>query len=86
MVSTPTMVQMRKKRMSKRPKFRRSFCRSTVAATVVVSRVSVIRGAPGGQQGDNKGTGRHIRVTNDSAVFPIGDAGGLAVNAHDELV
>ena len=54
MVSTPTIVQMRKKRMSKRPKWRCSFCRSTVAATVVVSRVSVIRSAPGSQQGDKQ--------------------------------
>ena len=51
MVSTPTMVQIRKNRMSKRPKWRCSFCRSTVAATVIVSRVSVIRGAPGGSTG-----------------------------------
>jgi hypothetical protein len=41
-VSTPTMVQMRKNKMSKRPKWRCSFWRSTAAAVVSVSRVLVI--------------------------------------------
>src|SRR5579859_2787208 len=42
MVSTPTMVQMRKNRMSKRPKCFCSFCRST-SATVSSARVLVIQ-------------------------------------------
>jgi hypothetical protein len=39
-VSTPTIVQMRKKRMSKRRKCRRSFWLSTDAARVTVSEVA----------------------------------------------
>ena len=39
-VSSPTMVQMRKKRMSMRPKCLRSFFFSSIAATVVRSIMS----------------------------------------------
>ena len=42
MVSTPTMVQMRKKRMSKRPKCRLSFPASIEAGEATVSPISTV--------------------------------------------
>ncbi len=46
MVSTPTIVQMRKNKMSNRPKWRRSLRLSATAASVMGTPAAIVMGPP----------------------------------------
>ena len=62
MVSTPTIVQMRKNRMSNRPKWRCSFWLSIAAAAVVGSRVMSVNGFPPGARKRSTYPDLHLRT------------------------